>query len=304
MEAWRELEAAGIEVYFTCGGVASWEVHLCTEGVDAVTAAASPGGSQSSVAAVTLPVEGTTTPEPAVLQPPEQSKDVPEDGHEPPQREDAPRGAGGESPGQIQPVTPLVLGDDGEGEVLQAPVAAESVPGPISLEGRIWHLAAQGLSTRRIAEVLRAEGRGPAHLTHESGEGTAPAQGRRAVGSAMTSPLPVPTISVYTSATDTSARWSVDLATIVERIRTSRELEVLTVAGSIRTAFAVYRATRVLPPVVTCYACGGSMSVKVLQPDPHGPPVQVLVCADCKTKESVPPDIESHAEDRPRLPGF
>ena len=55
---------------------------------------------------------------------------------------------------------------------------------------------------------------------------------------------------------------------------------------------------------ITCYDCGGEMDLKVLRLDPHEPPLRVLVCQQCEKQEAAPAGIESHAEERPKLPGF
>ena len=53
----------------------------------------------------------------------------------------------------------------------------------------------------------------------------------------------------------------------------------------------------------TCPKCGGEMSVELLRPDPHEPPVYMLICP-CGHSEPAPADIEADQEDRPRMPGF
>ena len=53
----------------------------------------------------------------------------------------------------------------------------------------------------------------------------------------------------------------------------------------------------------TCPECDGSMTAALLRPDPHEPPVYMLICP-CGHSEPAPADIEADQEDRPRMPGF
>ena len=53
----------------------------------------------------------------------------------------------------------------------------------------------------------------------------------------------------------------------------------------------------------TCPECGGEMSAELLRPDPHEPPVYMLICP-CGHSEPAPADIEADLENRPRMPGF
>ena len=53
----------------------------------------------------------------------------------------------------------------------------------------------------------------------------------------------------------------------------------------------------------TCSECGGAMSVELLRPDPHDPPVLFLVCP-CGYWKAAPADIEAELEGRDRMPGF
>jgi len=53
----------------------------------------------------------------------------------------------------------------------------------------------------------------------------------------------------------------------------------------------------------TCPKCGGEMSVELLRPDPHDPPVLFLVCP-CGYWEAAPADIEASSANHPRMPGF
>ena len=53
----------------------------------------------------------------------------------------------------------------------------------------------------------------------------------------------------------------------------------------------------------TCSECDGSMTAELLRPDPHEPPVYMLICP-CGYWEAAPADIEAELEDRPRMPGF
>ena len=53
----------------------------------------------------------------------------------------------------------------------------------------------------------------------------------------------------------------------------------------------------------TCPKCGGDMSVELLRPDPHDPPVLFLVCP-CGYWEAAPADIEASSANHPRMPGF
>ena len=53
----------------------------------------------------------------------------------------------------------------------------------------------------------------------------------------------------------------------------------------------------------TCPECGGAMTAELLRPDPHEPPVYMLICP-CGYWEAAPADIEADLEDRPRMPGF
>ena len=53
----------------------------------------------------------------------------------------------------------------------------------------------------------------------------------------------------------------------------------------------------------TCPECDGAMTAELLRPDPHDPPVYMLICP-CGYSEAAPADIEADAENRPRMPGF
>ena len=53
----------------------------------------------------------------------------------------------------------------------------------------------------------------------------------------------------------------------------------------------------------TCPECDGTMTVELIRPDPHEPPVYMLICP-CGHSEPAPADIEADQEDRPRMPGF
>ncbi len=53
----------------------------------------------------------------------------------------------------------------------------------------------------------------------------------------------------------------------------------------------------------TCPKCGGGMSIELLRPDPHEPPVLFLVCP-CGYWEAAPADIEASSANHPRMPGF
>ena len=50
----------------------------------------------------------------------------------------------------------------------------------------------------------------------------------------------------------------------------------------------------------TCPKCGGEMAVELLRPDPHEPPVYMLICP-CGHWAAA--DIEADLENRPRMPG-
>jgi len=53
----------------------------------------------------------------------------------------------------------------------------------------------------------------------------------------------------------------------------------------------------------SCPECDGAMTAELLRPDPHEPPVYMLICP-CGHSEPAPADIEADQEDRPRMPGF
>ena len=53
----------------------------------------------------------------------------------------------------------------------------------------------------------------------------------------------------------------------------------------------------------TCPDCDGAMTAELLRPDPHEPPVYMLICP-CGHSEPAPADIEADLEDRPRMPGL
>ena len=53
----------------------------------------------------------------------------------------------------------------------------------------------------------------------------------------------------------------------------------------------------------TCPECGGAMTAELLRPDPHEPPVYMLICP-CGYWEAAPADIEASSANHPRMPGF
>jgi hypothetical protein len=53
----------------------------------------------------------------------------------------------------------------------------------------------------------------------------------------------------------------------------------------------------------TCPECDGSMTAELLRPDPHEPPVYMLICP-CGYWTPAPADIEALSANHPRMPGF
>ena len=53
--------------------------------------------------------------------------------------------------------------------------------------------------------------------------------------------------------------------------------------------------------MTTCPECEEPMTAELLRPDPHEPPVYMLICP---CGYWAPADIEADLENRPRMPGF
>ena len=117
----QDLEAAGIPVYFTQGGTASWEVKL-------FVAPAVPSG----------------------LRPPESVPATAPDGD-----------VAGEPPVPIPAVTPPGVVSTSADRVLQPLPAAQDAAEGIPLDVRVGYLTALGHSTRKVAALLELEGYGP-----------------------------------------------------------------------------------------------------------------------------------------------
>ena len=157
----QDLEAAGIPVYFTQGGTASWEVKLFVAPAvpsmpPAVPAWPAPHGLQKGIQPVTPSVPVTATEAP-VLQPPPPEEEPTESVPAP-----APDGeVAEEPPAPIPAVTPTGAVFTSAGGVLQPLPAAQDAAEGIPVDVRIAYLTALGHSTRKVAELLELEGYGP-----------------------------------------------------------------------------------------------------------------------------------------------
>ena len=156
----QDLEAAGIPVYFTQGGTASWEVKLfvapAIPSIRTVPPCPAPDGPQKGIEPVTpsVPVRDTEAP---VLQPPPPTEEAPKSVTAP-----APDGdIAGEPPAPIPAVTPGQPTWRPPQGVLQPLPAAQDAAEGIPLDVRIGYLTALGHSTRKVAELLELEGYGP-----------------------------------------------------------------------------------------------------------------------------------------------
>ena len=159
----QDLEAAGIPVYFTQGGTASWEVKLFvapaipSAGPRPAPAWPAPHGPEKATEPVTPSGRPVTATEAPVLQPPppaeEPTESVPAT---------APDGdVAGEPPAPIPAVTPHGAVLTSADRVLQPLPAAQDAAEGIPLDVRVGYLTALGHSTRKVAELLEIEGYGP-----------------------------------------------------------------------------------------------------------------------------------------------
>ena len=158
----QDLEAAGIPVYFTQGGTASWEVKLFVApaipsgGPRPAPAWPAPHGPEKGIEPVTPSVPVTKTEAP-VLQPPPPTEKAPES-----VPATAPDGdVAGEPPAPIPAVTPPGAVSTSADRVLQPLPAAQDAAEGIPLDVRVGYLTALGHSTRKVAELLELEGYGP-----------------------------------------------------------------------------------------------------------------------------------------------
>ena len=157
----QDLEAAGIPVYFTQGGTASWEVKLFVAPAvpsmpPAVLAWPASHGLRKGIQPVTPSVPVTATEAP-VLQPPPPAEESTESVPAP-----APDGVdAGEPSATIPAVTPPGAVSTSADRVLQPLPAAQDAAEGIPVGVRIGYLTALGHSTRKVAELLELEGYGP-----------------------------------------------------------------------------------------------------------------------------------------------
>ena len=126
----QDLEAAGIPVYFTRGGTASWEAKFF-------------------VASAVPSTEAPLLQRPPAEEEPESVPVAAPDGD-----------IAGEPPAPIPAVTPSVVFSTSADRVLQPFPAAQGAAEGIPVDVRIGYLTALGHSTRKVAELLGLEGYG------------------------------------------------------------------------------------------------------------------------------------------------